>query len=188
MLTVDTLKKQYSFSFSDDDRLFWDNILETAKASVFKYIGLTDKGHISATYYFTNLENEYFVLPYSPLISIESVKCGTYDELVNGKGEVIKNYIVDNQTGILTIYDKYKIYHSDEKIRVDYTAGYTDETLPKPLEVAIVYTVRNIAKLLQTENLGVSALSADGTDVQTQEYIPFAIYNILKNYTIWRIK
>lgn len=188
MLTLETLKNEYNFSFDDEDNAFWENVLETAKASVFKFIGLNDKGYISATYYFSDLDREYFVLPYSPLTEVESLTIGTYEELVNNQGKEIKGYIVDGSTGILTIFDNLKNVNEDDKIKVVYKAGYTDDTLPKALEVAIVYTARNIAKILQTEGLGVSALSVDGSDVQSTEYIPFAIYNILKKYTIWRIK
>ena len=187
MLTIDKLKNVYHFDFLDSDNVFWENVLLSAKESVFRYIGLPTSGIVECTEYF-DAGNEYCVLPLSPVVQVDNVELGTYKEIESGNGTLIKEYILDRRAGILTFYnisdtDKTK----DNKIKVTYSAGYDEDKLPPALELAIVYTCKNIAKILQTENLGVSALSADGQEVQSQEYIPFVVYNILQRYTIWRV-
>lgn len=173
MLTIDTLKNVYGFKILSDD-VFWENILEASKSSVFRYIGLGDNGEISTTEYFDG-DNKKIFLSYSPILQIVKVSSRTTGQLYS--------YYSDTRKGILTITDE--ITKGMDEVKVEYKAGYDLNNLPKTIEVCIVETARFLGRVSRQNLIGVNSRNVDGgSEGIDHNMLPLLIQHTLDLYKV----
>lgn len=183
MLTTDDLREKFGLVFPATDDARWNELIAVAEAACLHYLGVSAFGTAVFTEYHdggadpgTDGKRKSLVLRSQPVVSVGSVTVG---------GAVMDKtgYRLDGT--VLYLYGD--IPEGTDNVVVEYTAGWTADTLPHDIRYCIAVTVQYLAKLGSSNEIGVTQRATDGgTESLEQAIPPFAVQKALDCYRMGR--
>lgn len=179
VLTVDDLRIKYGFSFPASKDAQFTEYINSSEAACLKYLDRSSFETAEITQYFDGNVTNRYVLDYSPVKSITSITLRDGTELSED------DYRVDSN-GILTFY---RIHPTEglDAMKVEYECGW--DNVPSDIKYCIAMTVQYLAKMMATNQAGVSTRNTEGgTESLEQNIPPLAVQKLLSNYRFMRAK
>jgi uncharacterized phiE125 gp8 family phage protein len=121
-----------------------------------------------------------FMLPVIPVTEITSIcldATRTFDSPLSSG-----DYHLDNTSGIIRLYYDHTPY-GVATVQVIYTAGYTEDTLPADLKMALMECISWNAKRLNDQALGISSHNTpDGVGLSYEMVLPLGAQRVFESY------
>lgn len=181
-LTVDDLRENYGFRFTNANQDLVNKALESAEDLCLRYIGLEDGLSAEQTDYFDGTST-ILVLDNAPVLSVSAV----YSDRERSYSEALdtSDYRVDLRSGVLYLY--ITPASARDAVRVDYTAGYTE--IPAPVALAIAMTAQKILSDLQGSSVGVLSRTLEGGSETLDNNLPtLAVKQVLDGFRLRRAR
>lgn len=131
LVSIDSLKTLLHITGSSEDSLL-QAILASAQAQVVAYIGYNIENTTYTDEIFDLNGQKQFVLPFYPVTALTSIAIkndSTWDPLTT--------YTLKSKWGIIVHDDFFPRWYA--RLKVTYSAGYTDTTVPSPIREAIIW-------------------------------------------------
>lgn len=177
MLTSSTVVSFLKLNSADLERI--DAIIEWAQARAELIIGrsLESKERVE---FLDGHYSQSIMLPVIPVTSIESISLDAGRKFTTALSP--DDYQFHPARGIITLYS-YLTPQGNSTVRVAYTAGYTEDTLPADLKMALMECVSWNLKRLNDEALGISTRNApDGVNVGYEMVLPMGAQRVFKSH------
>lgn len=182
VITVDDLKNKYSFTFSTNSTAVYENYISVATEACMKVIGLSSEGTAVCVDYFDSGFMS-FSLYSGPVVSIDKIECWNGAEWIDVK---LSNAIIQLGSGIVSFRRNLAV-KGDKTVRITYTAGFNE--WPTDLKMCIAMTVQHLAKMMQSNMVGVNTRTLDGgVEALDANIPPLAVQNHLQRYRIGRAR
>jgi len=147
---------------------FIDNIANTIILPIIENMtGFSAEKETQITEYYSGSGHAVLILNRKPIKSIESIIIVDYNEMINGTVPV-SNLEIEKATGIVKIRSNinslfYSIFpRGKNNIKVSYTVGFTEGSMPQDLKSAIVLMTCKYCLTHIGSKTGGGSLSVDG--------------------------
>lgn len=185
-LTPEDLRSTYGFVFASGRDAQYQQLIAVAESMCLRC--LDRKAFESAEFvqHFDGGSRDLFVLDAAPVLAVTSV-CIDASRVFSNPLEP-SAYSVDRGTGILALLVPGLLPKEGRKVmRVEYTAGWA--AVPDDIKYCIAATVQYLAKLMQSNQVGITARNADGgTESLEQNLPPLAVQRHLSMYRFGRAR
>ena len=184
VLTLNELKTKFGFTIPESRETYYQELLDAAISACYRFMGLKADGTASRTDYFDGDAERVFlrVTPVASISSISFKKNGAYEAIPAGC------YRVDSESGILTLYAMPEAPAPD-CIKVVYSAGWSDATVPDDIKYCIAETARYMLKVSTSSQIGVTSRTTEGGTEQLEQGMPPAfVRQHLRRYCLQALR
>lgn len=177
ILTNSTVIEFLKLESTDSARI--DILIAWAQARAELIIGRSLES-VEHTEYLAGNGGKTIILPVIPVSSIASIYLDASRAYTTALETT--DYYIDAKSGIVRLYTD-RTPEGPATVKVIYTAGYTEDTLPADIKMALMECIEWNCKRLNDQALGLSSHSTpDGVSVGYEMVLPLGAQRVFESY------